>query len=280
MEAEKRIEKALMDAVRILPDDCRALIAAAFERETSPAGRKALEYILKNIAIAENSMLPLCQDCGLSYAFVELGRESSIRPAAIERAVNEAALNAAQKAFYRKSCVNDPVYDRINTGTDLPVIFDWQLRDGKGASVSFLLKGFGSENCSSVRMIRPTDGEDGVVAAVLDIVRAAGGKPCPPMFLGIGIGATMDKAAVLSKKALVRPADRPNSDQRYAALEKRILDEVNCLGIGPGGLGGINTCLAAAVEYLPTHIAGLPVAVSINCWADRKAFIEIEEGQL
>lgn len=275
-----RIEKELMKAVRILPPDCEALIRKAYEREENVYARKVLSHIIENIRIAGEGKLPLCQDCGMFYCYVTLAENCRIPLSILENEINLGCAGAAQKAFYRRSVVDDPVYDRNNTGTNLPVIINWERGRGDETEIAFLLKGFGSENCSSVRMIRPTDGEEGVVSAVLDMVRAAGGKPCPPMFLGVGIGGTMDKAAILSKKALIRKADEHNKDERYMRLEERLLSEVNGLGIGAGGLGGNNTCLSVAIETYPTHIAGLPVALSVNCWADRKAFISIMDEEV
>ncbi len=274
-----RIERELMKAVRILPADCEVLIRKAYGSECNEAGRKVLSHIIENIRIAGAGALPLCQDCGMFYCYVFLSENCRIPLSVLENEINAGCAGAALKAYYRKSVVSDPVYERNNTGTNLPVIINWETCTGNETTIAFLLKGFGSENCSSVRMLRPTDGEDGVVSAVLDMVMAAGGKPCPPMFLGVGIGGTMDKAALLSKKALFRQAGEHNGDERYAKLETRLLDEINRLDIGPGGLGGCNTCLSVAVEQYPTHIAGLPVALSVNCWADRKAFIKIKDGE-
>ena len=280
MELAKRIEEALCRAVRILPDDVETALREAYERESGPHGRTALKYILEDIAIAKDSQLPLCQDCGMFLAIVSVGRSSHADMAALENAIVEGCRNAALKAYYRRSVVTEPVYARANSGDNLPPVVHWELVDGDDVTISFLLKGFGSENCSAVRMLRPTEGEDGVVSAVLDMVRQAGGKPCPPMFLGLGIGGTMDKAAFLSKKALLRPVGTHHPDRRYAALEERLMAEINSLGIGPGGLGGVNSCLEVAIETAPTHIAGLPVALSVNCWAERRAFVTLKGGEV
>lgn len=271
------VEAALVEAVRVLPPDVEAALRRAQEREDGEYAKLALSHILEDIDIARSSPLPLCQDCGLFLVLVSLGRGCPMPVAEIEREVLEGCRRAVEKASYRRSAVSDPVYWRTNTGDNLPPVIHWELVDGDGLMVDILLKGFGSENCGGVRMLRPTEGEDGVVSAVVDMVRQAGGKPCPPMFLGIGLGGTMDRAALLSKKALVREVGRPNAQERYARLEERILEEVDRLGIGAGGLGGCNTCLSVAIETAPTHIAGLPLALSISCWADRKAHIEWRE---
>lgn len=275
MDLYEKLLEELKRAVRILPPDVEALIMSARSREESVLGRMVLDRIAENISAARSGPVPLCQDCGMFHALVRVGRSCPYSMAEIGDEITRACRDAAEAAWYRRSTVSDPVYDRVNTGDNLPVVFNWELVDGTSVTADILLKGFGSENCSSVRMLRPTDGEDGVIGAVLDMVRVAGGKPCPPMFLGIGIGGTMDKAAMLSKKALVREAGSRHPDPRYAKLEETILERVNSLGIGPGGLGGCCSALSVAVETCHTHIAGLPVALSVNCWADRKAHVEV-----
>ena len=191
MTLQQRIEEALCSAVRTLPAQCEALIRKACDDERSTAGRSVLSAIVRNIDMASSSTLPLCQDCGMFLCFVEVGRDSHADVGRLEGIIIDACRRAAHRACYRNSVVAEPVYDRVNTGDNLPPVIHWEVVEGDCIRISFLLKGFGSENCSSVRMIRPTDGEEGVVGAVLDMVRAAGGKPCPPMFLGVGIGGTM-----------------------------------------------------------------------------------------
>ena len=278
MELHKSIENALSSAVRVLPEDVEKTIRSALKSETDPKGRLVLEKIVQNIDIAATTKLPLCQDCGMFYVWVEIGEGARCNLALLEREIVKGCQNASKNAFYRKSVVLEPIYDRENSKTNLPPIINYELVKGNDILIHFLLKGFGSENCSSVRMINPTAGEDGVVKAVVEMVKKAGGKPCPPGFLGVGVGGTMDRAALLSKKALIRDAGRYNRNPKYRALEERLKREINALGIGPGGLGGDTTCLSIAVEYAPTHIAGLPVALSVNCWADRKASVRVLGG--
>lgn len=280
MNLALRIRSELEKAVRILPQDCENLIRKAYEKEVSLYGRTVLKNIILNIDKARASSVPLCQDCGMFWCLVRLPAGRSIDVSELEKAVNEGALAAAESAFYRRSVVAEPVFSRLNTNTNLPVVIQWEMNTSDELEIDFLLKGFGSENCSQVRMLRPTDGEDGVIDAVVDMVSQAGGKPCPPMFLGVGIGGTMDKAALLSKKALLRQAGKSHPDERYARLEKELFRRINALDIGPGGLGGVFSCLSVAVETFPTHIAGLPVALSVNCWADRKAHIAIRGDEL
>lgn len=272
------IARRLGSAVRVLPEDVSAAIRKAAAEERDPLGSLVLSRILDNMDRAASSALPLCQDCGMFTVLVSVGRDSSADITAITSEIEKGCRTASREYYYRKSVVDDPVYDRINTKDNMPVSMSIEMTDGPDVVIGIILKGFGSENCSGVRLLRPTGGEDAVAEAVLDIMRKAGGKPCPPVFLGIGIGGTMERAAFLSKKALLRDAGVPHLDARYAALERRIMREVNLLDIGPGGLGGANTCLNAAVEYMPTHIAGLPVAVSVNCWADRKVIITLKGG--
>ena len=272
MDAELRIRDALIAAIRRLPDKAEGLIHKAAMEETHPSGRLVLNAIEENIRVSAETGLPLCQDTGMFWCLASIGRDSGVFMAKVEDAVVKGAGMAAIDGFYRKSVVRDPVYSRVNTGTNLPPVIVFENIDGGDVVLHFLLKGFGSENCSGVRMLNPTAGEDGVVAAVADIIKTAGGKPCPPVFIGVGIGGTMDRAAVLSKKAFFSSSDDP--------LAMKILSAVNELGIGPGGLGGRFSALSVSVLEEPTHIAGLPVAVTVNCWADRMAELVFKKGEL
>lgn len=272
MKAEDKIKNALIKAIRKLPDDIEHLIIEAADSEESEAGRIVLNAIKENISEAARTGLPLCQDTGMFWCLASVGRSSDVPLQRIEDAVIRGCGKAAEEGYYRRSVVEDPVYSRKNTRTNLPPVISYELVDGDAVVLHFLLKGFGSENCSSLRMINPTAGEEGVMDAVEDIVRKAGGKPCPPMFLGIGIGGTMDRAAFLSKKAFFADGD--------FAFKDKLLKRLNSLDIGPGGLGGSHTVLDASCVTEPTHIAGLPVAVTINCWADRKCSVVLEKGEI
>lgn len=270
MDYEKIIKDELIKAIRKLPDEVEAKIIKASENERGKGGLLALNAIKANIEASKSSNLPLCQDTGLIYVIAEIGRDSKTDLKALETLIANSAEEAAVEGFFRHSSVFDPIYERKNSGNNMPPVINYILVDGMDVTLKFLMKGFGSENCSSVRMLNPTAGEDGVVNAVLDMMKKAGGKPCPPVFLGIGVGSTMDGAALLSKRAFFKEGE---SD-----LERRIKDEVNKLNIGPGGLGGDNTCLSVQLLASPTHIAGLPVAMTVNCWADRKAVVTIKGG--
>lgn len=271
MRLEDQIAEALKKAIRILPDDVERLIRRAYETESGKGGRLALDAVIRNIEASGKSGLPLCQDTGLIWCIAEIGRDNHTDIAALESLILSGAEKGAEEGYFRKSSVEDPIYTRRNTLTNMPPIINYVLKDGCDITLRFLMKGFGSENCSSVRMLNPTAGEDGVVAAVVDMMKKAGGKPCPPVSLGIGVGSTMDGAALLSKRAFFKEGEE-------SRLERRIKDEVNKLGIGPGGLGGDNTCLSVQLLEAPTHIAGLPVALTVNCWADRKASLVIKGG--
>ena len=270
---EEEIKDKVIEASRKLNPDVYEKLKKAYEREDGEEGRIVLKAILDNIGIASKTGLPLCQDTGMFWVLVSYASSSLYSLNELVDAVKSALEKAAEEGYFRKSIVSEPVFDRLNTKSNLPAVINIELIEGDVSTVDVLLKGFGSENCSAVRMLNPTAGKDGVVSAVLEMVKAAGGKPCPPMFLGIGIGGSLDRAALLSKKALI--AKRVHDDERYDELEEEILEKVNALGIGAGGLGGKNTALEVNIEYEGTHIAGLPVALSVSCWADRKAHIEV-----
>lgn len=279
MKLAERIRDALMHAVVELDEPVLDLIKRAYGQEEREPAKAVLDAILKNLELAKETGLPMCQDTGLFLVFADVGRTCPLSFGSIEASIMEGCETAVQQAYFRRSIVAEPVFDRTNTQNNLPPVIWWNIVEGSGLTLRILLKGFGSENCSSVRMLNPTGGKEAVVEAVRQIVQKAGGKPCPPIFVGVGLGGTMDRAAYLSKRALLRDVRQANSDARYAALEQEILASIQTLGIGSGGLGGTITALHVAVEQESTHIAGLPLAVSINCWADRKATITWKEGE-
>ena len=259
-----------------LPGDVKRALKKAIKDETGPA-EKVLRHISLNLETAEKENMPMCQDTGMVIVFIEMGHLVEIeKDLFIDDIINEAIKDAYDEAFFRKSVVIDPLNGRKNTGTNLPAVIHHEITKGSDLKISLMLKGFGSENCSRIQMLKPTDDREKVINTICEIVTSAGGSPCPPSILGIGIGGTMDYAAKLSKKALLRELDDTNEDPYYAQLERDIYTRVNELGIGGGGLGGAITTLGVKVEKYPTHIAGLPVAISINCWADRKAVVEFK----
>ena len=254
-----------------LPSDVVAALETALAAEESEQGRAVLETLLENSRIAARNRVPLCQDTGLAVVFVELGRDVHISGASLAAAVDDGVARAQREGYLRASVVSGPCFRRENTGDNTPAILHLELADGDGLRVTVLPKGAGSENMSRLAMLKPSDGVPALIDFAVETVSRAGASPCPPVFLGLGVGGTMDLAATLSKKALLRPAGQPHPDPELAALEQQIMMHVNDLGIGPGGFGGRVTCLGVAVEDAPCHIASLPVAVNIQCNSARRA---------
>jgi len=254
-----------------LPSDVVASLQAALLVEESPQGREVLTALLKNAEIAGRKRVPLCQDTGLAVVFAAVGQEVHITGATLQQAVDAGVSRAQGEGYLRASVVNTPCFDRANTGDNSPAMLHTELVAGDGLMITVLPKGAGSENMSRLAMLKPADGVEGLVAFVVETVELAGANACPPIFLGVGLGGTMDRAAFLAKQALIRPAGAANADARLAGLEQQILARVNALGIGPGGFGGTVTCLGVAIEEYPCHIASLPVAVNIQCNAARRA---------
>ncbi len=268
------LKEAIIQAGVVLPEDILSGIEKAKHKEEGPA-RSVLEHILENLVIAREKKIPLCQDTGMVILFVSTGRELQLEGEPLEALIQRAVEDAYKEGFFRKSVVEDPLKERKNTGNNLPPIIYYDSIPGDRLVIQGLLKGFGSENCSRIIMHKPTADRETVIESVVNVVKEAGGAPCPPVVLGVGMGGTMDYAARLSKKALLRNLDEHHSDPWYAELEDEILNRINATGIGSGGLGGKTTALGVKIEKYPTHIAGLPVAVSVNCWADRKLVVTL-----
>lgn len=262
------IERLCIDAACDLGSDVERLIKRAVQQETSPRGRYILDQLIDNIHLARQHQMPICQDTGMAVVFVELGQDVHITGGYIIDAINEGVRRGYQKGYLRKSVVKDPL-ERINTGDNTPAIIHMEIVPGASLAITVAPKGFGSENMSALKMLKPADGVEGIKSFVLDTVKAAGGNPCPPVILGIGIGGTMEMAAYMAKKALLREAGQPSSDKRIALLEQELLQAINASGIGPQGLGGNTTALAVHIETFATHIAGLPVAINMQCHASR-----------
>ena len=256
-----------------LPADVEAVLAAARAAEPWPLAKHTLGLLEKNLEMADQCALPICQDTGMAVVFAEVGQEVHI-DGDFEAAVNEGVRRGYGEGYLRKSIVGDPLR-RVNTGDNTPAALHLRLVPGNKLRLTVAPKGFGSENMSRLAMLRPADGVEGVERFVLETVRLAGPNPCPPMVLGVGIGGSFDGVALLAKQALLRPLDEPNPDGYYAALEKKLLAAVNELGIGPQGFGGKTTALGLAIETAPTHVAGLPVAVNVSCHATRRASAEL-----
>lgn len=268
------VKNMCIDANYYLTHDVKEKIESAYKQEKWPMAKEILEKILTNIDIAKKEEMPICQDTGMACVFVEIGQDVHIIGGNLKDAINEGIRQGYNKGFLRKSVVKDPL-DRINTMDNTPAIIYYNIVEGDKLKIKVAPKGFGSENMSQLKMLKPADGLEGIKDFVLKVVKEAGPNPCPPIVVGIGIGGTFDKAANLAKKALVRPLNEKNNNEFYANLEKELLKEVNELGIGPQGFGGKTTALAVNIETYPTHIAGLPVAVNINCHVTRHAEIEL-----
>ncbi len=270
ISAEKITEtvaKLCIDANILLPDDVRACLVEKREEESFGIAGEILDRITENYKIAENEKLPICQDTGVACVFLDIGQDVHI-DGDIEKAVNEGVRRGYADGYLRKSVVKDPL-DRVNTGDNTPAMIYYDMAPGDKLKITVVPKGFGSENMSAIKMLRPSDGVSGVKDFVLKTVEEAGPNPCPPMIVGVGIGGTFDKAALLAKKALLRETGKHNPNPKYEELEKELLEKINALGIGPQGFGGKTTALAVHIDYMPTHIAGLPVAVNINCHVAR-----------
>ena len=261
------IYKACVDAAYFINDDVINKIIDAKEKESDKIAKGILSQIIENDLLAKNEYIPMCQDTGVVLVFVEIGREVYV-DSNIENAINEGVKKAYTEAFLRKSVVKNPI-DRINTNDNTPAVIYYKIVEGDKLKLSICLKGAGSENMSKTKMLNPSDGIDGIKKFIVDSVIEAGGRPCPPLVLGIGIGGTMDKASVMSKEALLRNIDDKSDNEKIAKLESEIYELVNKTNVGPMGLKGDTTCLAVKINYYPCHIASLPVALTIQCHAHR-----------
>ncbi len=258
-----------------LPPDVLEKLKKSSREETSELGQEFFRQYLENAKIAASEPMPLCQDTGFAVFFVELGSQVKLDHGTIYEAINAGTRQGYQAHYLRKSIVSDPLFDRKNTFDNTPAIIHLEVVPGNTLKIILAPKGGGSENMSAIKMLKPSDGRQGVVNFVTETVQNAGGNPCPPTVVGVGIGGTFEKAAYLAKHALLRPLGSPNQDPRYAELEAEILSRINATGIGPQGLGGKITSLAVHIEFYPCHIASMPVAVNLNCHAARHAEVII-----
>ena len=259
--------------VELEPDVKNALEAAA-EREESATGKQILGQLKENLRIAKEDRIPICQDTGMTVVFLTIGQDVHVTGGSLADAVNEGVRQGYTDGFLRKSVVRDPI-ERENTGDNTPAVIHYEIVPGEDFSITVAPKGFGSENMSRLVMLKPADGIEGVKQVILDAVAAAGPNACPPMVIGVGVGGTFEKCAWLAKKALTRSLDSESEIAWARDLEKEMLDKVNALGLGPGGLGGRVTALGLNIETYPTHIAGLPVAVNICCHVNRHITMEL-----
>lgn len=261
------VKRLCIEANCYLPEDVENRIADCCQNEVWPQAKQILCQVLDNSELAKKSCQPICQDTGAACVFLKVGQDVHI-VGDLTDAVNAGVRQGYSEGFLRKSIVADPL-DRVNTGDNTPAMLYTEIVPGDRLEITVAPKGFGSENMSAIKMLRPSDGVEGVKEFVVETVKNAGPNPCPPIVVGVGIGGTFDKAAYLAKKALLRSVDIPNEKPYYAALEQELLEKINALGIGPQGFGGKTTALAVNIETFPTHIAGLPVAVNINCHVTR-----------
>lgn len=268
------VRQLCIDANYYLGDDIKNRLIQAREKEDWDIAKGILDQIIENANIAKNEDMPMCQDTGVTCVFLEVGQDVHFAGGNLEEAINEGIRRGYNEGFLRKSVVKDPL-DRVNTKDNTPGMIYYNIVPGDKVKITVAPKGFGSENMSQLKMLKPSDGLKGVKEFVLKAVKEAGPNPCPPIIVGVGIGGTFDKAATLAKKSLIRPVEERNSNPYYANLEEELLQEINSLGIGPQGFGGRTTALAVNIETYPTHIAGLPVAVNINCHATRHAEAEL-----
>ena len=261
------VARLCVEANRHLPQDVKNCIACAREKEQWAPAQEILDRIKENYEIADRDEMAICQDTGMACVFLEIGQDVHIN-GNLADAVNAGVKKGYGEGFLRKSVVRDPL-DRVNTGDNTPAMLYTDIVPGDQVKVTVAPKGFGSENMSQLKMLKPSDGLQGVKDFVVKVVEEAGPNPCPPIVVGVGVGGTFDKAALLAKKAIIRSAEERNANPFYAELEAELLEKINALGIGPQGFGGKTTALAVNIEYLPTHIAGLPVAVNLNCHVTR-----------
>lgn len=268
------VEQLCIEACCVIPVDLENSFKSCLQQERSPRGKQVLTTMLENATIARDERVPMCQDTGMTVIFVTMGQNVHVTGDFIEDAINKGVRQGYVKGYLRKSVVNDP-FRRENTGDNTPAVIHYEIVPGDIFKITVSPKGFGSENKSVLRMLTPSEGIDGVKRFVIDTVSAAGASACPPIIVGVGIGGTMERAAYLSKKALLRPVGSDNDDESLITFEKEMLTDINKLGIGPAGLGGNTTALAVHVITYATHIAGLPVAVNIGCHATRHASGEL-----
>lgn len=269
------VKQLFLDCNYFIGKDIMTALEKARKNEKSKVGKSVLTQIIENDKLAAKEEVPLCQDTGMAILFVEYGDKVVIEDGSFEDAVNEGVRQAYKDGYLRKSVVNDPVFDRLNTKDNTPAIIHTRIVKGDKIKITAGGKGFGSENMSAIKMLTPSYGIEGVKKFILDTVRTAGPNPCPPIVVGVGIGGTFERCAQLAKKATFRAIDTHNEDERYAKLEDELLESINKMGFGPAGLGGTTTAIGVNIETSPTHIAGMPVAVNICCHAARHASAEI-----
>lgn len=270
----KNIKEMCIEANHFLSKDIKNSLEIACKNEKSELGKKILNQLQENLKISSEEMIPICQDTGMAVFFIEIGQDVHFEGINLEDAINEGVRQGYAEGYLRKSVVSDPII-RENTKDNTPAVIHYSIVPGDKVKITFAPKGFGSENTSRVFMLKPADGIDGVKEAILTAVKEAGPNACPPMVIGVGVGGTFEKCALLAKNALTRPVDKHSDIPYVAEMEKELLEKINKTGIGPGGLGGTTTALAVNINTYPTHIAGLPVAINICCHVNRHSTREL-----
>lgn len=273
-EITNHIKEMCIEANHFLSKDMQDALCHAKETEEAPLGRQILEQLQENLQIAGRDMIPICQDTGMTVVFLEVGQEVHFEGGCLEDAINEGVRQGYVEGYLRKSVVKDPLI-RENTKDNTPAVIYYEIKPGDKVKITVAPKGFGSENMSRVFMLKPADGIEGVKNAVLTAVKDAGPNACPPMVVGVGVGGTFEKCALMAKKALIRPVNERSAIPYVKEMEEELLERINATGIGPGGLGGSTTALAVNINTYPTHIAGLPVAINICCHVNRHAIREL-----
>lgn len=272
---KEKVKSLLLESSYNIGDKTLRILKKSYEAETNAVSKSVLAQIMKNDEIASSENIPMCQDTGMAVIFLEIGQEVYLVGENLSDAVNQGVREAYDIGYLRKSVVQDPVFERTNTKDNTPAVIHTEIIPGNQVKITVAPKGFGSENMSAIKMLKPSDGVEGVKKFVIDTVKKAGPNPCPPIVLGIGLGGTFEMCTYMAKKALTREIGEHNMSCEYSDLEKELLEEINKLDIGPAGLGGKTTALAVHIEYFPTHIAGLPAAVNICCHAYRHGSIVI-----
>jgi len=273
------VETLCIEANYDLGSDIMKGFHQALKIERSPLGIEVLERLIENAEIAHQERVPMCQDTGMAVFFVELGQDLHVVGGSLTEAINEGVRRGYDKGYLRKSVVKDP-FERVNTGDNTPAVIHYDIVPGDSLHLIVAPKGFGSENMGGLKMCKPSEGLEGAMQFVVDTVDRAGGNPCPPIIVGVGVGGTMEKATFLAKKSLLREVGKHNPEERLANIEEALLERVNRLGIGPQGFGGVVTALAVNLEVYPTHIAGMPVAVNIGCHATRHKEITLQGREM
>lgn len=258
-----------IEACTDLPCDVMSKLEMCLQEEPFAMAQETLKVIIDNARIAKATKTPICQDTGMACIFMKIGQDVHFIGGSLEEAIQEGIAKGYEKGYLRKSIVDDPMFDRINTKNNTPAVVHYEIVPGTQVEVTLAPKGFGSENMSKIKMLKPSDGVEGVKQFVLETIESAGANACPPMVVGVGIGGNFETVALTAKKAMLKELDERHSDERYAHLEQELLDQANQLGIGPAGFGGKTTVLGLHIETLPTHIAGMPVAVAICCHVAR-----------